>query len=125
MISAQVQTAALSVAKGLARPQLIEPPRVQMYIQRIHRIQGDDMSSTVQKWGNSLGIRVPKAIAEQVDLKTGTKIEFDTSEGVLTIRPVRRRRRSKHKLSELLAKWKGPYPHKGVFDDAPVGKELI
>lgn len=83
------------------------------------------MPTTVQKWGNSLGIRLPKAVAEQVDLKTGSKIEFDTSGGVLTIRPVRRRRRSKYKLSELLARWKGPYPHKGVFDDPPVGKELI
>jgi antitoxin MazE len=86
------------------------------------------MTTTVQKWGNSLGIRVPKEVAEQVDLKKGSKIEFDTNNGVLTIRtvrPVRRRRRGKYKLSELLAKWKGPYPHKGVFDDPPVGKEII
>ena len=40
------------------------------------------MSSTVQKWGNSLGIRVPKAVAEQVQLKNGSKIEFDTSNGI-------------------------------------------
>jgi antitoxin MazE len=83
------------------------------------------MTTTVQKWGNSLGIRVPKAVAEQVDLKTGSRIQFDVHDGVLTIRPLRQRRRSKYKLSELLAKWQGPYPHKGLFDDPPVGRELI
>lgn len=83
------------------------------------------MPTTVQKWGNSLGIRLPKAIAEQVQLETGSEVEFDTSNGVLTIRPVRRRRRSKYKLSDLLKKYKGPYPHRRVFDDPPVGREMI
>jgi antitoxin MazE len=84
------------------------------------------MSTTVQKWGNSLGIRVPKAIAEQLHLEQGSKIEFDASNGVLTIRPVRpRRRRSKYTLQEVLGKYKGPYPHRMVFNDPPVGRELI
>jgi antitoxin MazE len=83
------------------------------------------MPTTVQKWGNSLGIRLPKAVAEQVNLQNGSEVEFDTSNGVLTIRPVRRRRRSKYRLSELLSKYKGPYPHRGVFNDPPVGKELL
>ena len=82
------------------------------------------MSSTVKKWGNSLGIRVPKAIAEQVDLANGTEIEFDTTGGVLTIRPKRRRRR-KYKLPELLAKYKGPSPHRRWLGDPPVGRELL
>ena len=83
------------------------------------------MSTTIQKWGNSLGIRVPKAIADQLNLKNGSEVEFDTANGVLTIRPVRPRRRSKYKLSQLLNSFKGPYPHRGVFDDAPVGKEIL
>jgi len=82
------------------------------------------MSSTVQKWGNSLGIRVPKAVAEQVNLANGTQIEFDTTGGVLTIRP-KRRRRKKYKLSELLAKVKGPSPHREWINDPPVGRELL
>ncbi len=31
------------------------------------------MATTVQKWGNSLGIRVPKAIAEQTNLADVTQ----------------------------------------------------
>jgi antitoxin MazE len=80
--------------------------------------------ATVQKWGNSLGIRVPKAIAEQVDLADGTEVEFETTGGVLTIRPTRRRRRSKYKLVDLLAKAKGPNPH-GEFFGKPVGREIL
>ncbi len=84
--------------------------------------------TTVQKWGNSLGIRVPKAVAEQVHLKNGSKIEFDTSNGILTVlpaRPARRRRRSKYTFKELWGKYKGPSPHRSLDRDPPVGKELI
>lgn len=80
------------------------------------------MGTTVQKWGNSLGIRIPRSVAEQVNLATGTPVEFETTDGVLTIRPARRRRR--YKLADLLAKMKGPNPHGEMFGK-PVGRELL
>lgn len=83
------------------------------------------MPSTVRKWGNSLGIRVPKAVAEQVNLTNGMEVELDTSEGVLTIRPKRKRRRSKYKLADLLAKFK-PHHRHGEWDKSgPRGREVI
>jgi len=78
--------------------------------------------STVQKWGNSLGVRIPKAIAEQVNLQSGTPVDFDTAGGVLTIRPKRRRKQT---LAALLAKAKGPSPHRALNADGPVGRELL
>ena len=84
------------------------------------------MATTVQKWGNSLGIRVPKAIAEQVNLSNGTEVEFETTGGVLTVRPKhRRRRRSKYTLAELLAQWKPAHRHGEIHKDGPRGRELI
>lgn len=80
------------------------------------------MASTVQKWGNSLGIRIPKTIAEQVNLHSGSEVEFDTTGGVLTVRPKRRRR---HTLASLLAKARGPSPHRSLDRDKPVGRELL
>jgi len=80
------------------------------------------MAITLQKWGNSLGIRVPKGVAEQLDLKSGTEVEFDTAGGVLTIRPKRRR---KYTLAALLAKAKGPSPHRALMNDGPRGRELL
>jgi antitoxin MazE len=80
------------------------------------------MPTTVQKWGNSLGIRIPKSIAEQVRLRRGTEVEFETNGSVLTVRP---RRRRKHKLASLLAKAKGPNPHRRLLAGSPVGRELL
>ena len=82
------------------------------------------MPTTVQKWGNSLGIRIPKSVAEQVDLRTGTEVEFETTGGVLIVRPSRTRRR-RHTLAALLAKAKGPSPHRRLQSDHPVGRELL
>ena len=80
------------------------------------------MSTTVRKLGNSLGIRVPKTIAEQAKLKSGTEVEFDFDGEVLKIRPKRRR---KYTLASLVAKMKGPSPHRDLDRDPPVGRELI
>jgi antitoxin MazE len=77
---------------------------------------------TVQKWGNSLGIRVPKAIADQVKLRNGTQVEFDTSGGLLTIRPKRRRR---YTLTGLLGASKGRSAHRELDRDRPVGREIL
>jgi antitoxin MazE len=82
------------------------------------------MATTVQKWGNSLGIRIPKSVAEQVQLEIGTEVEFETTDGVLTIRP-RRRRRRKYKLSELLAKMKPQHRHGEWDKSGPRGREVI
>ncbi len=35
----------------------------------------------VAKWGNSLAIRLPVAVAEALDLKEGDNIDFDISPG--------------------------------------------
>jgi len=81
-------------------------------------------NSTVSKWGNSLGVRIPQDAAERLDLKAGEKVHMEVGEDSITIRPVRRRRR-KWTLKALL---KGVSPRNvgGEFDwGPPVGKELI
>ena len=78
--------------------------------------------ATVQKWGNSLGIRFPKAIAEQANFREGTQLEFDVNHGLVTLRPPRRR---KHTLGKLLRGCKGPSPHRAFDPDGPIGRELI
>jgi antitoxin MazE len=80
------------------------------------------MSTTVRKWGNSLGIRIPRSIAEQVDLRDGSAVEFDTAGGVLTVRP---KRRTRPTLSALLSKAKGPSPHRRLARGGPAGRELL
>ncbi len=41
----------------------------------------------VTKWGNSLGIRIPMAIAKLVNLEEGTAVTFTVVEGSLVIKP--------------------------------------
>ncbi|HEY8668630.1 MAG TPA: AbrB/MazE/SpoVT family DNA-binding domain-containing protein [Tepidisphaeraceae bacterium] len=81
------------------------------------------MAATVQKWGNSLGIRIPKAIAQQVELEEGTSVQFEAAKGMLTIRPQPSRR--KYKLADLLAQMK-PRHRRGELDKSgPRGGELL
>lgn len=46
------------------------------------------MKTAVKKWGNSLGIRIPKTISEQFELIDGSDVELIvTDEGILIQKP--------------------------------------
>ena len=64
------------------------------------------MTNTVQKWGNSLGLRIPSAMAMEMGVKRGTPVTLQLQDGVLSVRVDRagRRKRSRFKLRELLAR---------------------
>ena len=58
------------------------------------------MTTTIQKWGNSLALRLPKALATEVHIAEGTRVELvRTKEGVL----VKAERKPRYRLSKLLA----------------------
>ncbi len=58
------------------------------------------MTATIQKWGNSLALRLPKALANEAHIAEGTRVELvRTKEGVL----LKARRKPRYRLSELLA----------------------
>jgi antitoxin MazE len=42
----------------------------------------------VQKWGNSLAVRIPRALAAEAALGLGTRMELSVVEGKLVIAPV-------------------------------------
>lgn len=80
------------------------------------------MTVTVQKWGNGLGVRIPKAVAAQVDFRHGTAVEIEAANGTLTIRA---KRRKKYTLAGLLAKAKRRHPYGELHRDGPVGREIV
>lgn len=45
------------------------------------------MQTRVQKWGNSLAIRIPKAFATETQLTEGVTVEMSIEEGHLVIAP--------------------------------------
>ncbi|MGV0027090.1 AbrB/MazE/SpoVT family DNA-binding domain-containing protein [Phormidesmis priestleyi] len=75
----------------------------------------------VAKWGNSLGIRIPIAIAKQVNLEEGTSVTFTVVEGSLVIKPERRK---KYTLDELLEGMTLENVHEEVDLGAPIGNEI-
>lgn len=43
--------------------------------------------TTIQKWGNSLAVRIPQAIAGQLNVSEGWEVEFVIRDGELVLRP--------------------------------------
>lgn len=48
------------------------------------------MLTTINRWGNSLAIRIPKAFAEQAELEENTRVEIAVEDDRITIQPVRK-----------------------------------
>lgn len=45
--------------------------------------------ATVQKWGNSLAIRIPQSLAGQLEVSDGTPVVLRVRDGELVVRPDR------------------------------------
>jgi len=58
------------------------------------------MRVQVQKWGNSLALRIPKALAQEAEVRQGTDIELTATRGKLVAVPVSKR---PFTLAQLLA----------------------
>jgi antitoxin component of MazEF toxin-antitoxin module len=79
-------------------------------------------TGTIQMWGNTRAVRIPKGLAEELSLQPGTAVELSKVGQQLVIKPVRKRPR--YKLSELLAQCKGKNPSRELIAGR-AGKELI
>lgn len=75
------------------------------------------METRVQKWGNSLAIRIPKVLAREAGLAEGTPVDFSIDEGAVIIRPKR------YSLEELLAQVTPENLHPEINTGRPVGRE--
>jgi antitoxin MazE len=79
------------------------------------------MKIQVAKWGNSLGVRVPKDIAAKVGLNEGAAVEIEAKGGRIVISPMRRT----YTLDELLAGMTPDAMHE-AFDWGPdAGREAV
>ena len=78
------------------------------------------MLTRIQKWGNSLGLRIPKSFAAEVDVEAGSTVDIRVENGDLVIRPVHRRR---YVLSELLEGVSSRNLHAEIGTGDPVGRE--
>ena len=92
----------------------------------INQTKGVDFMSTViaQKWGNSLGIRIPKEAADRIGIQQGSEIELCVTGNVTIITLKPKRLQKKSTLEELLAQITPENRHKEI-DFGIEGRELI
>lgn len=79
------------------------------------------MQVRVQKWGNSLAVRIPKPLAEDAEVKEGTVLNLAVSEGKVIAVPVRKKKLS---LKQMLAHVTRKNLHAEVDSGSPVGREI-
>jgi antitoxin MazE len=77
------------------------------------------MFTTIQKWGNSQAVRLPKAILEMADIHENDQVEIKVKDGNVIIIPVKKHRT----LEERIAEYKGDYQCSEWDTGKPVGKE--
>jgi len=77
------------------------------------------MNATIQKWGNSQGIRIPKVILDGLSLTEGAEVELFTEGNTLVIKP-----KSKQTIQDLFAGYDGDYVPEEVSWGADTGGEV-
>jgi antitoxin MazE len=54
----------------------------------VDTLKGNAMKTHVQKWGNSLALRIPKSFASEVGLKSESPVDVSLANGKLVISPI-------------------------------------
>ncbi len=80
------------------------------------------MITKVQKWGNSQGLRLPKALLAEAAIVVGDAVDVAVKDGALVITPVRRVRGG-HDLRELVKRIPSRYEAEELRWGPPVGRE--
>ena len=79
------------------------------------------MYATIQKWGNSKALRIPKPILEMVKLDENDQVEIKVQNGNLVIIPVKKHRT----LQERIAEYRGDYKCSEWDTGKSKGKEVF
>ena len=80
------------------------------------------MQTQVQKWGNSLGLRIPRRLGEQIGLDAGNAVSLSAKNGELVVMPAVPTCLS---LDELLAAVSDSNLHSSVETRSGVGAEIF
>lgn len=78
------------------------------------------MPTKIQKWGNSLGLRIPRPLAEEMGFEAGSEVTLVVREGELVAAPVGAR----YRLADLLAGVNADNVHDEIDTGSPTGREV-
>lgn len=79
------------------------------------------MQVNISKWGNSLALRIPKKLADELGLSEGKPVDVRVENGTLAVSPARR----KYILEEMLAGMTEENLHGETEWGPAVGRERI
>ena len=79
------------------------------------------MRTKIQRWGNSLGLRIPRSFAEEAGVGAGSEVDLSIRNGDLVVKPARRRT---YQCKELVRKITAKNVHGEVGTGGPVGREV-
>ena len=78
------------------------------------------MLTKVQKWGNSLGVRIPKPFVEETQISDGYSVDINFDGENIIIKPIK----NAYRLNDLLGQINSKNIHKEIQTGAIVGKEI-
>jgi antitoxin MazE len=78
------------------------------------------MKATIQKWGNSLALRIPKAVAEGLGLERNSLVELSMTKKTLVVVPAPKATPS---LADLLERVTPHNLHTEADFGSPIGRE--
>ena len=78
------------------------------------------MKTKVQKWGNSLGLRIPKTFAQEARIDDGSPVDIKIEGKKLVIKSLR----SSFNLDDLLAQVTPQNIHEEIDTGQNIGKEV-
>lgn len=79
------------------------------------------MQTRIQKWGNSLGLRIPKSCATEAGVEAGSVVDVSVEDGELVVKPAPRPR---YRLDALLDRVSAANVHGEVETGSSVGREV-
>ena len=80
------------------------------------------MTTTVQKWGNSLALRIPSSMAKDLQVHRGSVVEVTVEDGALVLKPEPER---KFTLAGLLKGVTAANLHAETDWGGPAGRESL
>lgn len=81
------------------------------------------MKAKIQKWGNSLAVRIPKSYAVQTEIKQDTIVDLSVIDGKIVVEP--KKNKPKYNLAELLSDINEENIHSETDWGKGVGKEVL
>jgi antitoxin MazE len=80
------------------------------------------MRAQVQKWGNSLALRIPKTVAADSKIEAGSVVDLSVHKGRLVVAPLSQ---PVYSLEKLLAGVNKRNLHAEVHSGPPQGREAL